>query len=341
MDNYECDLDGDGNFGTDTGRDPTATVRFDAGGPHTVSVVWSGDRDDTASYNQNVRQIGSVAAACRRPAAPTAAGARPPPGFPPPDRSARRSTTAAPSPNDPCVTIDAVWPRGARSVTISNDGAFKHPQRFPVDAHLDWTLAATGPERLPKTVDVGFDSTGSQTDAIILDQTKPTVSAAAVVDAGATAGSATVAQAADARTQTYRVRIRAKDAPSGVTKVSSRRTSSTRARCAVRSDRPLQGSHAPKYLRVQDRAGNFSRCRRCSRRGQRRRVPTATPATTITGVRATMRRAAGTASCASATRQATPGPASTSASVARGASTTATRSRTPLPPAHPDRAGAP
>ena len=100
------------------------------------------------------------------------------------------------------------------------------------------------------------------TDDIILDQTKPTVSSADVVDTGGASIRAAGAQAASAETQTYRVHIRAKDATSGVAKVQFARNkqSPSSLRKFARTTR-YKAARAPKYLRVQDRAGNFSRWR--------------------------------------------------------------------------------
>ena len=78
---------------------------------------------------------------------------------------------------------------------------------------------------------------------------------------GAAASSATVAQAAAAETATYRVRIRAKDATSGVAKVQFARNKRHPSSLHKFARTSLQGGSAPKYLRVQDRAGNFSRWR--------------------------------------------------------------------------------
>ena len=68
----------------------------------------------------------------------------------------------------------------------------------------------------------------------------------------------------DRRSQapTYRVRVRAKDATSGVAKVQfarSKRHPSALAKFE-RINR-YKGTGAPKYVRVRDRAGNFSRWR--------------------------------------------------------------------------------
>jgi 6-phosphogluconolactonase (cycloisomerase 2 family) len=165
--------------------------------------------------------------------------------------------------NNRRVDISVVWPAGAAALSIANDGGFKAAQTLPVAKSIPWKLDSSGPERLPKTIYVRFGASSQTfTDDIILDQTKPTVSSAAVVDAGVAASSAAVAQAAAAETPTYRVRIRAKDATSGVAKVQFARNKKhpSSLRKFARTTR-YKAARAPKYLRVQDRAGNFSRWR--------------------------------------------------------------------------------
>jgi hypothetical protein len=165
--------------------------------------------------------------------------------------------------NDPDVTLSVIAPSWANSLRVANDGGFRAAETFPPKKTIRWHLAESGPERLPKTVYLRFGNEAQNfTDDIILDQTKPTVSSAAVVDAGVAASSASVAQAADAKTETYRVRIRAKDATSGVAKVQFARNKKhpSSLRKFARTTR-YKAARAPKYLRVQDRAGNFSRWR--------------------------------------------------------------------------------
>ena len=155
-------------------------------------------------------------------------------------------------------------PSWANRLRVANDGGFRAAKTFPVSTSIRWHLTESGPERLPKTVYLRFGNEAQNfTDDIILDQTKPTVSSAAVVDTGATTpSSAAVAQAAVAKTPTYRVRIRAKDATSGVAALQFARnkkhpSSQLKFARTVR----YKASSAPKYVRVKDRAGNFSRWR--------------------------------------------------------------------------------
>jgi len=166
--------------------------------------------------------------------------------------------------NDPDVTLSIVAPRGIGSLRVSNDGGFRAAKTFPVRSTIQWHLAESGPERLPKTVYLRFGTDAQTfTDDIILDQTRPTVSTATVDASRAGAASAAVAQAATAKARTYRVRIRAKDATSGVAQVQFAARSKrhpTAARKFARVSR-YTGTRAPKYVRVRDRAGNYSNWR--------------------------------------------------------------------------------
>ena len=164
--------------------------------------------------------------------------------------------------NEPNVDLSLVWPSGTQTVLVSNDGGFRNAKEIDVDTSIPWKLSESGSERLPKTVYIRFGSSSQTfTDDIILDQTKPTVSSAAAVASG-TATTASVAHAAAAETQTYRVRIRAQDATSGVAKVQFARDKQhpSSLRKFARTTR-YKAARAPRYLRVQDRAGNFSRWR--------------------------------------------------------------------------------
>jgi hypothetical protein len=166
--------------------------------------------------------------------------------------------------NDPDVTLSIIAPNRARSLRVANDGGFLAAKTFPVGQSIHWRLAESGPERLPKTVYLRFGNDAQTfTDDIILDQTKPAVTAATVDGSGATATAATLAHAAASSGRTYRVQIRAKDATSGVAKVQFA-TSSKRHPTALRTFKQstrVKGARAPRYVRVQDRAGNLSNWR--------------------------------------------------------------------------------
>jgi hypothetical protein len=161
--------------------------------------------------------------------------------------------------NDAHVGLSVIAPSWASTMKISNDGGFLASREQGIAARVPWTLRSSGLERLPKTVYVRFgSSTQTYTDDIILDQTKPTVTAASFAGSGATTRAS--AQTAASKRRTYRMRISARDATSGVAKVqfaerSKRHPSAPRK--FTRMSR-YKGIRAPKYVRVQDRAGNYS-----------------------------------------------------------------------------------
>ena len=179
--------------------------------------------------------------------------------------------------NDPNVTLSVVAPSYVGNAAgdpnwspdryrVDNDGGFRNGKVFPARSTIPWKLAESGAERLPKTVYFQF---GSQwgwdrpiTDDIILDQTTPTVASATLVRSRSTAIGANGATAAAAKSRTYKVRISAKDATSGVgtvqLAVTKRHPSNVRKFKRISS---YTGARAPKFVRVRDRAGNFSRWR--------------------------------------------------------------------------------
>lgn len=165
--------------------------------------------------------------------------------------------------NDPDVTLCVIPPSWASSLRVANDGGFGAAKTLPVRSTIRWRLAESGRERLPKTVYLRFgNDTQTFTDDIILDQTNPTVASATLTRPRATSSAAVVATAAS-RSRTFGVRVGAKDATSGVAKVQfavrSKRHPST-LRKFKRISR-YKGARAPKYVRVRDRAGNYSRWR--------------------------------------------------------------------------------
>ena len=164
--------------------------------------------------------------------------------------------------NDPDVTLSVIAPNWAKTLRVANDGGFLAAKTFPVRSMIRWRLAESGPERLPKTVYLRFGNDAQNfTDDIILDQTEPTVSSATLAPASSRA-SAAVASATASRARTYLVRLRAKDQTSGVAKLqfANNRRRPSALRKFERNSR-YKGVSAPKYVRVRDRAGNFSRWR--------------------------------------------------------------------------------
>ena len=165
--------------------------------------------------------------------------------------------------NEPKVKLCRSAPRLRRlASTVATTAAFRSARSLPGQpgSELD---ARVSPARsgLPKTVYVRFGvkqpnihrrhhPRRDQADRQLSDRSgrvaRPT--------------SAAVTAIASKR-RTYRVRIRAKDATSGVAKVQFA-VRSKRHPSALRSFKRIsryKGARAPKYVRVRDRAGNYSR----------------------------------------------------------------------------------
>jgi hypothetical protein len=235
---YEWDFDGDGDFDRDSGT--------------------------TTRVTHTYRNVGEV-----RPLLRVTDGAG--------NRSSfSRALTVAPPPppglvgvtindgerftNTPDVFIHPVWPAGATDVILSNDGGFGNAATAPLGSNLPWRLESSGPERLPKTIYARFDPNGSTfQDDIILDETAPSVTAAEI------AGSELVAAKAGNR-RTYHLRIKARDRTAGVSRmqITTERSHPGHGR-RYRSRVDFTAETSKIYVRVRDRAGNWSRWKRCSR----------------------------------------------------------------------------
>jgi 6-phosphogluconolactonase (cycloisomerase 2 family) len=154
--------------------------------------------------------------------------------------------------NDPDVTltITGISLPSSLYMQISNDGGFgpgasEYVQPTAEDHHYSWTLATSGPERLPKTVYVrtrpGGDATQLISDDIVLDQRPPEI--AAVVQSGGSV-----------------VRIQARDRISGVQGMQVTRNRRKPAPWQPYRERThFKIGRRPLYLRVRDAAGNRSR----------------------------------------------------------------------------------
>ena len=159
-----------------------------------------------------------------------------------------------------------VWPLGTMAARIANDGGFAGAQTLNVERDIPWKIRSTGSERLPRTIYVRFDAseqmpggavidpTKTFQDDIILDQTDPSVISAAI------SGSSAVRTATLKRS--YKITLKASDSTSGVNS----------AQLAVTTKRPLStgrfhtrlsvtSTSRPRWVRVSDYAGNWSRWR--------------------------------------------------------------------------------
>jgi hypothetical protein len=235
---YAWDLDGDQSYETHTSATPTVITSYATTGTRTASVRVTdhGGLTATAALPIEVR-LASPAGALGVSI----------------DQGEHYT-------NDPHVTVSVRWPKLATSLVISNDGGFEPSSTFAIAPHAPWVLDESGAERLPKTIYVRFagGEAGRETyqDDIILDQTPPSISAASISSGGAALRAFAATRKKPAKL--VKVTIKAKDATSGVDAVqlavSRKRPSGVR-----KFARSLSvAGPAPKYVRVRDRAGNFS-----------------------------------------------------------------------------------
>ena len=120
---------------------------------------------------------------------------------------------------------------------------------------VNWKLDSSGPERLPKTVYLRFMLgpivSENYTDDIILDEIPPVVQSAALAGGGARGA------AHAAKVKRYTVKVKATDSNSGVGKVQVTANKRKPGKLlAYRTKLKLKAK--PKFIRAQDRAGNFS-----------------------------------------------------------------------------------
>lgn len=234
---YEWNLDGDDTFERGTGAAATTVRSFAEPGTFGVQV--------RVTDRAGLTAIARIDAQIKSPAGPRGS-------------LGISLDDGAVYTNTPKVTIHAAWPMLARQMIVSNDGGFKRAAAFPLRAQTPWTLASSGPERLPKTVRVRFVGglfvSETYSDEIILDERDPTIARARLV---VKRGAVPV------------LRLKAKDRGSGVARVQVtnnrlrpgakfRRYRATVRLTKLRGERPLRLGR-PVYVRVRDRAGNLSR----------------------------------------------------------------------------------
>jgi outer membrane protein assembly factor BamB len=157
--------------------------------------------------------------------------------------------------NTPRISLDIIWPVCTTSLAIANDGGFRSARTVAASTEVPWDLVSSGPERLPKTVYVRFGSaTTNYTDDIILDETPPLLQSAS-----ASFGSAMNEMAAGRQ---VRLRLRAADKTSGVARMQVGPTKGRAAKTVpFRRSSSVRAVSSRLVVRVQDRAGNWSRWR--------------------------------------------------------------------------------
>lgn len=230
---YEWDLDGDGAFDRDTGASASTATGYPSRREirPAVRVTDAAGNAATASAAVSVRQA--------PPAGPAGVSI---------DGGARFT-------NDRDVTVRVVWPAFATSVLLSNDGGFGGAGSFPVEPELRWRIDPAGSGRLPRTIYARFagidGARETYQDDIVLDETRPRVILAEVT--------------ARAK-RTYRLRIRGRDAVSGVKRMqiaANGRKPGPILR--YRNSATFTAASSKVLVRVRDGAGNWSRWRRAGR----------------------------------------------------------------------------
>jgi hypothetical protein len=238
IERYDWDLDGDGSFETSTGTSPRVDRSYGTPGGVDVGVRVTrvGGVVDTTSAHVTVFPA--------------------PPGGP----IGVSINNGAVFTKDPNVRLNLVWPAFTDSALVANDGGFAGARSVSVAPSMTWHLTQSGPERLPKTVYLRYGGT-TQTfqDDIILDQTPPTV----VATAPATALSAA---AGSVRRRTVIVRVTAKDKTSGIARLQLGTTRKAKLTIKRNATTIKAKGFTPRYVRAQDRAGNWSKWRAIAKR---------------------------------------------------------------------------
>ena len=234
---YEWDLDGDGSFETDAGATATITRAYQAPTAVPISLRVTDGTGKSSVQTQTLR-ISNPSGTQSLIGISINSGAQ--------------------FTKDPKVKLLIKAPSSATGVLVSNDGGFLAPSTFRVSSSIDWTLDSSGPERLPKTVYVKFMLgpivSDNFTDDIILDEIPPVVQSATVAPPAAPGNAATAAKA-----KRYVLKVKAKDSNSGVGKLQVTANKKRPGKAvAYRATLKLKLAAKPRFVRAQDRAGNFS-----------------------------------------------------------------------------------
>jgi hypothetical protein len=153
------------------------------------------------------------------------------------------------------VKLNLVWPDGATSVRISNDGGFSSSstRTSNLDLEIPWVLSSSTSSKATRVVYVrfsgsGIDQTRTYSDDIDLDVVNPRISS---VTAASASGS-------------IKLRIRATDNLSKISKiiVNSRKSASGQITLPFASNVTVKGNKKNLWIRVQDGAGNLSEWRK-------------------------------------------------------------------------------
>ena len=157
--------------------------------------------------------------------------------------------------NSSNVNLNMVWPDGATSVRISNDGGFTstNTRSYALDLEIPWVLSGSTSSKSTRVVYArfsgpGIDGTRTYSDDIDLDVIAPRISSV---------------QASSASGKT-KLKIRATDNLSKISKliVNSKKSALGQTVLSYASTVTIKGNKKSLWIRVQDGAGNLSAWRK-------------------------------------------------------------------------------
>ena len=157
--------------------------------------------------------------------------------------------------NSSNVNLNMVWPDGATSVRISNDGGFTstNTRSYALDLEIPWALSGSTSSKSTRVVYArfsgpGIDGTRTYSDDIDLDVIAPSISSV---------------QASSASGKT-KLKIRATDNLSKISKliVNSKKSALGQTVLSYASTVTIKGNKKTLWIRVQDGAGNLSAWRK-------------------------------------------------------------------------------
>jgi hypothetical protein len=253
---------------TDTVVPNPTTINFTTNGTAVTAPIGGSGTTSTTTSGGTTTIVTTTTTATTTPSTSPA----PPPGYVGVDIDGGAFATDSRS-----VELDLVWPTGATSALISNNGGFDtagSTETVALAPEVPWTLEYTGSDRLPKTVYVRYlgasIDTENFTDDIILDEETPSIIGATLLPPSAARSTQAVTAGAGSSTRSYRVRVLAAENLSGISDVeSSVQPKSGLVTTLARAGRQgflkldkiitVTGRAAPRYARVRSAAGKWSR----------------------------------------------------------------------------------